>query len=88
MNRGPQYVPFHVVNRDGVTVPAKYIKVKMTNDPYAYGMLNSTGKVYKGLIHAALYSTLRTYPALAPKISHHFTLIMRTRRASTTPWPV
>ena len=52
MNHGPQYVPFHIVNRDGVTVPAKYIKVKMTNDPYAYGMLNSTGEVYKGLIHA------------------------------------
>ena len=52
MNRGPQYVPFHVVNRDRVMVPAKYIKVKMTNDPYAYGMLNSTGEVYKGLIHA------------------------------------
>ena len=53
MNHGPQYVPFHIVNRDGVTVPAKYIKAKMTNDPYAYGMLNSTGEVYKGLIHAA-----------------------------------
>ena len=53
MNQGPQYVPFHIVNRDGVTVPAKYIKVKMTNDPYAYGMLDSQGEVYKGLIHAA-----------------------------------
>ena len=53
MNHGPQYVPFHIVNRARATVPAKYVKVKMTNDPYAYGMLNSTGEVYKGLIHAA-----------------------------------
>ena len=45
MNHGPQYVPFHIVNRDRVTVPAKYVKTKMTNDPYAYGMLSSTGDV-------------------------------------------
>ena len=51
MNCGPQYIPFHIVNRDGVTVLAKYVKVKMTNDPYAYGMLHSAGEVYKGLIH-------------------------------------
>ena len=25
----------------------------MTNDPYAYGMINSEGEVYKGLIHTA-----------------------------------
>ena len=64
MNRGPQYVPFHIVNRDGVTVPAKYIKVKMTNDPYAYGMLDSQGEVYKGLIHAAPVLDIMHVPRL------------------------
>ena len=66
MNHGPQYVPFHIVNRDGVTVPAKYVKVKMTNDPYAYGMLSSTGEVYKGLIHAALVLDITHVPCLSP----------------------
>ena len=68
MNHGPQYVLFHIVNRDGVTVPAKYIKVKMTNDPYAYGMLNATGEVYKGLIHAAPVLDLTTVPRLGPDV--------------------
>ena len=65
MNRGPQYVPFHIVNRDGVTVPAKYIKVKMTNDPYAYGMLESQGEVYKGLIHATPVLNITHVPRLS-----------------------
>ena len=64
MNHGPQYILFHIVNRDGVTVLAKYVKVKMTNDPYAYGMLNSTGEVYKGLIHAAPVLDLTSVPRL------------------------
>ena len=64
MNHGSQYVPFHIVNRDGVTVPAKYVKVKMTNDPYAFGMLNSTGEVYKGLIHAAPVLDITDVPRL------------------------
>ena len=64
MNHGPQYVPFHIVSWDGVTVPAKYVKVKMTNDPYAYGMLNSSGEVYKGLIHAAPVLDITHVPCL------------------------
>ena len=51
MNHGPEYILFHIVNHNGHTVLAKYVKVKMTNDPYTYGMLNSMGEVYKGLIH-------------------------------------
>ena len=66
MNHGPQYVPFHIVNRDRVTVPAKYVKTKMTNDPYAYSMLNSTGEVYKGLIHAAPVLDITHVPRLGP----------------------
>ena len=50
-NIGPAYIPFHIINGDGHPMPAKCVKVKMTNDPYMYGMLNSTGKVFKGLIH-------------------------------------
>ena len=52
-NVGPTYVPFHITNRNGRSIPAKYIRVKMTNDPYMYGMINSTGEVFKGMIHAA-----------------------------------
>ena len=74
MNRGPQYIPFHIVNRDGVMVPAKYIKVKMTNDSYAYGMLNHTGEVYKGLIHAAPMLDITHVPCLGTEdlMSLHF----------------
>ena len=74
MNRGPQYVPFHIVNRDGVTVPAKYVKVKMTNDPYAYGMLNSTGEVFKGLVHATPVLDITHVPRLGADdlVSLHF----------------
>ena len=64
MNHGPQYVPFHIVNRDGITVPAKYIKVKMTNDPYAYGMITSAGEVYKGLVHATPILDITHVPRL------------------------
>ena len=67
MNHGSQYVPFHIVNRDRVTVLAKYIKVKMTNDPYAYGMLNSMREVYKGLIHAAPMLDVTHIPCLGAK---------------------
>ena len=37
----------------------------MTNDPYAYGMLNSTGEVYKGLIHAAPILDITHMPRLS-----------------------
>ena len=36
----------------------------MTNDPYAYGMLNSMGEVYKGLIHAAPMLDVTHVPCL------------------------
>ena len=36
----------------------------MTNDPYAYGMLNSTGEVYKGLVHTALVLDITHVPRL------------------------
>ena len=70
MNYGPQYVPFHIVNRNGVTVPAKYVKVKMTNDPYVYGMLNSEGEVYKGLVHAAPILNITNIPCLGADDLH------------------
>ena len=70
MNHGPQYVPFHIVNRDGITVPAKYVRVKMTNDPYAYGMLTSAGEVYKGLLHAAPVLDITHVPRLGAEDLH------------------
>ena len=47
MNHGPQYVPFHVVNRDRVTVPVKYIKVKMTKMPRKYRQYAKMPKGWK-----------------------------------------
>ena len=81
MNHGSQYVPFHIINRDGVAVPAKYIKTKMTNDPCAYGMLNSMGEVYKGLIHAAPVLDITHVPRLGPDdlASLHFDYVDASR---------
>ena len=64
-NVGTAYVPFHIINHDGRSVPAKYIRVKMTNDPYMYGMLNSTGEVFKGMIHAAPVLDITHVPRVA-----------------------
>ena len=74
MNHRPQYIPFHIVDRDRATVPAKYVKVKITNNPHAYGMLHSTGEVYKGLVHAVLVLDITHVPRLGVDdlVSLHF----------------
>ena len=73
-NLGPAYIPFHIIDRDGHTIPAKYIKVKMTNDPYTYGMINSEGEVFKGLVHAAPVLDITHVPhiTLEDLVSLHF----------------
>ena len=86
MNRGPQYVPFHIINRDGVTVPAKYIRVKMTNNPYAYGMLDSQGEVFKDSSTPHPCSTSPPFLVSAPTISHPSASTTRTHRALTMRW--
>ena len=53
LNHSHHYIPFHITNTEGREVPAKYIKVKMTSDPFAYGMLSSTSLIFKGFVHAA-----------------------------------
>ena len=53
LNQGPGYIPFLITNDQGRNIPAKYISVHMTANPYALGMLKSDGPVKWGEIHAA-----------------------------------
>ena len=53
LSQGPGYIPFLIANDQGQNIPAKYITVHMTTNPYALGMLKSDGLVKWGEIHAA-----------------------------------
>ena len=80
-NLGPAYIPFHIINKDGHTIPAKYVKVQMTNDPYAYGMINSEGEVFKGLIHTAPVLNITHVPHITSEdlVSLHFNYLNASR---------
>ena len=51
LNQGPGYISFLIANDQGQNVPAKYISVHMTANPYALRMLKSDGPVKWGEIH-------------------------------------
>ena len=53
LNQGPAYIPFLITNDQGQEVPAKYVSVHMTANPYALGKLTSDGPTKWGEIHAA-----------------------------------
>ena len=53
LNQGPTYIPFTITNDQGWKVPAKYILVHMTANPYALGKLTLEGPMKWGEIHAA-----------------------------------
>ena len=53
LNQGPGYVPFLIANDQGRNVPAKYISVHMTANPYALGKPKSDGLTKWGEIHTA-----------------------------------
>ena len=53
LNQGPAYIPFTITNNQGQKVPAKYILVHMTTNPYALGKLTLEGPTKWGEIHAA-----------------------------------
>ena len=53
LNQGPGYIPFLITNNQGHNIPAKYISVHMTANPYALRKLKSDGPTKWGEIHAA-----------------------------------
>jgi hypothetical protein len=52
-NRGTSYIPFLILDVTGRQVPARFIKVHMTNNPYVEAWLSMDGLVHCGEIHAA-----------------------------------
>ena len=62
LNQGPAYIPFNITNNQGRKVPAKYISVHMTANPYTLGKLTSDGQTKWGEIHVApRYDYLRVH---------------------------
>jgi hypothetical protein len=52
-NQGTSYVPFTILDAMGRQVPARYIKVHMTDNPYLEARMAMDGPVHQGKIHAA-----------------------------------
>jgi hypothetical protein len=52
-NQGTSYVPFTILDVTGRQVPARYIKVHMTDNPYVEAQMAMDGPVHRGEIHAA-----------------------------------
>jgi hypothetical protein len=52
-NQGTSYVPFTILDATGRQVPARYIKVHMTDNPYVEARMAMDGPVHRGEIHAA-----------------------------------
>jgi hypothetical protein len=55
-NQGTSYVPFTILDATGRQVPARYIKVHMTDNPYVEARMAMDGPVHRGEIHAAAAS--------------------------------
>jgi hypothetical protein len=53
-NQGTSYVPFTILDATGRSVPARYIKVHMTDNPYVEARMTMDGPVHRGEIHAAV----------------------------------
>ena len=64
INHCHHYISFHITNPEGHEVPAKYVKVKMTSNPFAYGMLSSASPIFKGFVHAAPVLNINNTPTL------------------------
>jgi hypothetical protein len=52
-NQGTSYIPFTILDATGRPVPARYIKVHMTDNPYVEARMTMDGPVHRGEIHAA-----------------------------------
>ena len=53
LNVAHHYVPLRIPGDDDQLVVAKYVKVYMTDNPYAEGRMHHDSRVYRGEIHAA-----------------------------------
>jgi hypothetical protein len=66
-NQGTSYIPFLILDMTGRQVPARYIKVHMTNNPYVEARLEMDGLVHRGKIHAAVVTDHTTHkPEIGP----------------------
>jgi hypothetical protein len=60
-NRGAAYVPFNILNEQGVETPVRYIKVHLdVPNPFAEARMSMQGPVYCGEIHAAPVNDTKT----------------------------
>jgi hypothetical protein len=66
-NQGTSYVPFTILDATGRPVPARYIKVHMTNNPYVEVHMSMDGPVHRGEIHAAaIHDRVGRTPDIGP----------------------
>jgi hypothetical protein len=53
-NRGTAYIPFNILNKQGVETPARYVRVHIDiPNPFAEARMSMRGPIYRGEIHAA-----------------------------------
>jgi hypothetical protein len=66
-NQGTSYVPFTILDATGRPVPARYIKVHMTDNPYVEARMTMDGPVHRGEIHAAaMHDRVGRTPDIGP----------------------
>ena len=56
INKGDQAIPFTITDRFGRPMPARYIWVHMTSNPYVIARLTANGPDYRGELHATPYN--------------------------------
>ena len=56
INEGDQAIPFTITDRFGRPMPARYIRVHMTSNPYVIARLTANGPNYRGELHATPYN--------------------------------
>jgi hypothetical protein len=70
-NQGTSYVPFTILDTTGRSVPARYIKVHMTDNPYVEARMMMDGPVHRGEIHAAaVHDRVGRTPDIGPDELH------------------
>ena len=56
INEGDQAIPFTITDRFGRPMPARYVRVHMTSNPYVIARLTANGPDYRGELHATPYN--------------------------------
>jgi hypothetical protein len=66
-NQGTSYIPFTILDATGRQVPARYIKVHMTDNPYVKARMAMDGPIHRGEIHAAaVHDRVGLTPEIGP----------------------